>query len=131
MRKQLDNMILPLTDDLKCLNKELTNSDGTLNSSTSLLLNNKSDDELKFLLTESVDSNFILNDEESDQMRSIQNNKDTIKNVNIEKHFFITIIILIIIKFLFFSIKFFFSINKIIYYSFKKNNLLLIKHNSI
>ena len=77
-------MILPLTDDLKCLNKELTNSDGTLNSSTSLLLNNKSDDELKFLLTESVDSNFILNDEESDQMRSIQNNKDTIKNVQSE-----------------------------------------------
>lgn len=84
MRKQLDNMILPLTDDLKCLNKELTNSDGTLNSSTSLLLNNKSDDELKFLLTESVDSNFILNDEESDQMRSIQNNKDSIKNVQSE-----------------------------------------------
>jgi hypothetical protein len=83
MRKQLDNMILPLTDDLKCLNIELNNTD----TSTSLLLNNKSDDELKFLLTESVDSNFTLNDdEESDKMVSNQNNNNNNNNNKENSH---------------------------------------------
>jgi hypothetical protein len=83
MRNQLDNIILPLTDDVKCLKKEFNSSD-TLNNSTNLSLNNKSDDELKFLLTESVDSNFTLNYEESDKIGFTHNEKENLKNLQSE-----------------------------------------------
>ena len=82
-------MILPLTDDVKCLTQSLTSSAISVSTTTdvcNISLNNKSDDDLKSLLLESVSTNSFLMNQTVDLEASheqVLNLKDEAKKENI------------------------------------------------